>query len=137
MSRCFSLWAACGPPTAPLPKGFPPETARASLDGENVTVRIPVITNKLKQAEGGAGMLVPAVKEDVVQLSLKEVQAFDTRGRKIGPEAIRDRLKAETHVLVSPSGPADPYFLEVVKEDTLVLVVPAKKREGIPEAKDR
>ena len=121
----------------PRPKAFPPTTARAGLDGGTVTVRIPAHTYELKPAEGGGATIVPVVKEDVVRLDLKEVEAFDTRGRKVDAEALRDRLKAETHVLVSPQGPADPYYLEVVKEGTLVLVVPFEKRPGIAESKER
>lgn len=108
----------------PLPKGYPPTTARASLDGGTVTVRIPVIGYEVKKAEGGGGTLVPVAKENVVRLDLKEIEAFDTRGRKVDAEALRDRLKAEEPVLVSHEGAADPYYLGVVKEGTLVLVVP-------------
>ena len=67
----------------PVPKEGPPKTARASLDSGTVTVRIPYVTYEVKEAEGGGGTVVLVVKEDVVRLDLKEMQAFDTQGRKV------------------------------------------------------
>jgi hypothetical protein len=114
-------------------KGPPPMTARASLDGGTVTIRAPVIGYEIKKKEDGGGTITEVVKEEVVRLDLKDLEAFDTRGRKVDAKALRDRLKAETHVLLSSRGPVDPYYLEVVKKGTLVLVIPFNKTPGVPE----
>jgi len=118
----------------PLPKSLPPTVARASLDVGTVTIHIPVFRHELKPDKGGRRIIAMVVKEEAVRLELTEVKAFDTRGRKVDTEALRDRLKAETHVLLSYDGAVDPYYLEVVKEGTLVLVVPVEKRPDIPQA---
>jgi hypothetical protein len=117
----------------PRPKEYPPMVARASLENGTMSVRIPWFTYENKKTDG-KDAIVRVAKEHVVRLELKDVQTFDFRGRKVGPEALRDRLKVESHILVTHNGPADPYYLEVVKKGTLIVVVPIEKMPGIPPA---
>jgi hypothetical protein len=129
----FVSTGSLGAEDRPLPKGHAPTFARASLDGATVTIRTPFVGYVVKETKGGAATLEVAVKEEKLRLDLKDVKAFDNRGEKVSLEKLRERLKAEAHVLVSYHGPVDPYYLEVVKEGTLVLVVPFEKQPGIPE----
>jgi hypothetical protein len=57
---------------------------------------------------------------------LEEVQVYDTRGKAVSPKKLPGLLKGETFVLVSADGkPVDPLYLRLVKEGTLVFVLPA------------
>jgi hypothetical protein len=63
-----------------------------------------------------------------------EVEAFGTDGRRIERKQLLERLRKEAAVLVSADGrKVDPFHLQVVKEDTLVLVVPLKPRPATVE----
>jgi hypothetical protein len=65
-----------------------------------------------------------------VRFNSKDVQAYSVDGKKLDANALRDRLARETPVLISGNGQkVDPFYLRVVKEDTLVLLLPPP-REG-------
>jgi len=62
---------------------------------------------------------------------LNDVQAFDTKGKRIEAKKLPDLLKKKTAVLVSADGqPVDPFYLQLVKDGTVVLILqPASKEE--------
>ncbi len=61
-----------------------------------------------------------------VDYTLDEVKAYDTRGKVVQPKKLPELLKGETVVLVSADGkPVDPLYLRLVKDGTLVFVLPA------------
>jgi hypothetical protein len=71
---------------------------------------------------------VPVLREELQRLNLSDVQAFDTTGKKIDPAQLPDLLSKETVVLVSTDGrPVDPFYLQIIKEGTLVLILPVPK----------
>jgi hypothetical protein len=55
----------------------------------------------------------------------KDVQGYDTSGKKLDRDAVRKRLKKDTPVLISSDGkPVDPFYLKLTRPGTLVLVAP-------------
>jgi hypothetical protein len=127
------------------PKGPQPTARVASLDEEgNVRVRIteagerPVTTVK-RTVVGGAvrevetTVMTPFFSEIVKKVPVKDVKAFDTRGKALDEKALAEALKKETIVLVSADGnPVDPFYLKIVKEGTVVLVLPQDAKEKTP-----
>jgi hypothetical protein len=54
----------------------------------------------------------------------KTVRMYDTDGKPVDPKAVAKRLARETPVLLSADGKkVDPFYLQVMKKDTLVLVM--------------
>jgi hypothetical protein len=80
---------------------------------ETVTRKVPYTFMK------GAGWR--EVKIDAAEMG---VSITDSTGKAISPDKLAELLDKETPVLVSATGPVDPFYLLTVKEDTLVLVVP-------------
>lgn len=62
----------------------------------------------------------------------KEVTAFDLKGQPVDAQKLADQLKDEKPVLASPYTPIDPYFLQAVKDDTLLVRIPAHMLLGQP-----
>jgi RNA polymerase sigma factor (sigma-70 family) len=66
---------------------------------------------------------------------LQWVRVFDTRGKEVPRERLARLLKTETVVLASADGrPVDPLHLRLLKEDTLIVVLPAPQAPtpGVP-----
>jgi RNA polymerase sigma factor (sigma-70 family) len=103
-----------GPGAAPkLPAGLPPPVPGAP---------------KL----GGIG-LMPATGVRESSYDLNEVQVLDTNGKKVSKKELAKRLKDETVAVAAFGGhPVDPLHLRVLKEGTLVLVLPAPMKGGLP-----
>ncbi len=61
-------------------------------------------------------------------------QVLDLKGKKVDHRKLPELLKKATPVLVSTSGAFDPYYMQVVKEGTLFVILPrkfyARKAEG-------
>jgi hypothetical protein len=58
-----------------------------------------------------------------ISFSLKDGQVLDINGKKLGAESMQKRLVPGKIVLLSSDGKkVDPIYLEIVKEDTVVLV---------------
>src|SRR5262249_26565639 len=76
----------------------------------------------------GAKTYAPA---STAYYDLNAVQAFDTKGKRIESKKLLDLLKKKTTVLVSADGrPVDPFYLQLVKDSTVVLILqPAAKEE--------
>jgi RNA polymerase sigma factor (sigma-70 family) len=55
----------------------------------------------------------------------REVRAYGTDGQPIEPKALEERLRKPTPVLVAQDGrPVSAFYLQVIKEGTVILVVP-------------
>jgi hypothetical protein len=52
------------------------------------------------------------------------VKAFELDGKPIAAKALRERLKAKTVVLISDEEKIDPFYLQLIKPDTIILVLP-------------
>jgi hypothetical protein len=50
----------------------------------------------------------------------------DLKGKPVAPASVTNLLKKETAVLVSVSGPVDPYYLQTTKPGTLIVQIPAQ-----------
>jgi hypothetical protein len=53
------------------------------------------------------------------------VSVCELKGNPVSPSKVAQMLKKETAVLVSMSGPIDPYYLQTTKPGTLIVHVPA------------
>jgi RNA polymerase sigma factor (sigma-70 family) len=128
-----------------LPEEGPlPGIARLQPDGKGVVLE--VIRTKLnyqmalvRHGDGRAvSEMLPTVshRQIEVAVSLSEVKAYHTDGTMIDSRQLPDLLKQEVPVLVAPDRSAvHPRFLQLLKEDTLLIVVKAAKLgEGQSEA---
>jgi hypothetical protein len=65
-------------------------------------------------------------REVTDEYDLSAVKFFATDGKPVSAVDVKKRLKQETAVAVSMDGrQVDPKHLEIIKDDTLVLVLPA------------
>jgi hypothetical protein len=61
-----------------------------------------------------------------VELPAKEVEAYTTDGKTVSAEKLAEMLAKERTVLIAPDGKkVDPFYLQLYKEGTIVLVPPA------------
>jgi hypothetical protein len=122
------------------PRGPQPTLAGASVDPRGVlSVResSSMTTNQtldLEVEKGGEVRKVPVrVKDTFMTMRVRALDVAGARasradGRAVSPAALRQLLRKEVPVLVSADGrPVDPYYLEVIRGDTLVLVLPAPR----------
>ncbi len=125
-----------------LPDGLPPFLARAVMEQEGVIqLRSRVTTYQqwtFESLEGGdaktpgkakavPGGFVPISVEVSRRLDAKEIRAFDADGKPISRTKLAGLLKTETAVLLSADGkPVDPFFLQVVKKGTVILMPPVE-----------
>lgn len=59
-------------------------------------------------------------------MSCKDVTAYSPTGKKIDVNKLAELLKEEIVVLISSDGnKVDPFYLQVVKPESLILVLPA------------
>jgi RNA polymerase sigma factor (sigma-70 family) len=118
-------------PTTRLPDSPAPVHALAELKGSRLTVWRKTITYKpvTRFLADGTNPVTSYEQHNellAVDYTLKDVKIYDTRGKKVGPKKLPELLKGETVVLVSADGkPVDPLYLRLVKEGTLVFVLPA------------
>lgn len=68
---------------------------------------------------------IPGILIDV-PLDGVAVVVSDLKGKPVTPANVGRLLKKETAVLVSISGPVDPYFLQTTKPGTLIVQIPAQ-----------
>jgi hypothetical protein len=129
------------PPAA----GPAPVTAWAALEKEGrVLIRWPVTYSEPKTEyvlRGPGQPHTPVTAYTLVttyargNFDLREVAAYGTDGKRIDTQALRERLRTPLPVLVSQDGrPVSSFYLQVIKEGTLILVPPAPKAPiGPPE----
>jgi hypothetical protein len=127
---------AAGSP-ARFPNSPPPVTALARMTAENrLRVRIPttvyVPVTSLVPALKSQGGFEPRTSYQVqtterVEIhSAADVEAFGTDGRRIPLRTLAKLLHDERPVLLSPDGQkVDPFYLQLMKEGTVILVLPA------------
>jgi uncharacterized protein (TIGR03067 family) len=119
-----------------FPDNPPPLQLIARLIDESLTITMPATIRVVGSSET---MHTIATTD----YNLKEIQAFDTRGKRIEAKSLRILLKENTDVLVSADGrPVDPFYLRLVKEGTVVLLLEpteffGKWRSAKPEVKLR
>jgi hypothetical protein len=68
---------------------------------------------------------VPVLRQFRLALDSREVQVFTPDGKRVDPRDVRSLVKKTMPVLVSTDGkPVDPFYLQLVKENTLIVVSP-------------
>jgi hypothetical protein len=73
-------------------------------------------------------VLVNVPVTTLVSVDSREVQVYGVDGKKIDPKDVRGLIRGTTPVLVSADDkPVDPFYLRMVKEGTLVLVLPSPR----------
>lgn len=122
-------------PGSALPKGSAPCTALAVLDGEGrIVLRMPSRdfyyeprTTWQPRPDGTATAVTSYAAvggEHVWLIDMKHVHGYGIDGKRIEVKSIAERLKREIPVLVSMDGkPVDPFYLQLIKEGALVLVL--------------
>jgi hypothetical protein len=127
----------------PVVTSTAPVIGRAQIaDDGFLTLKSPTIqyepkTKYVKNARGDEEQPVTTyelnVGEQIVGLNPKQYRATDLDGKAIGTKALGKMLQKETPVLIAFDGKkVDPYYLQVVKEGTIIMIVTAK--EPIPTA---
>lgn len=120
-----------------LPKGLQPTPSMASID-ETGTLRIRqrhdnvfMSTMNTEIEEKGKTVCVPLAIRHTTQsvetreMPSKHVRAFRADGKPVPADKLPQLLAGETSVLLSNDGNmVDPYYLQIVRESTLVLVMP-------------
>ncbi len=126
-----------------LPKSAAPQTHLAVVDQDGrlrlrqpmpTVVHEPVSCATLPVRDQAKYIPKTVVKMQVSVVELKSVKAFRTDGQAIETKKLRQMLAKEQAVLVSADGKAiEPFYLQVIKEGTLILVLPPKSRPTVVE----
>jgi hypothetical protein len=133
-----------------LPKGPPPFQVLVSLaeDGKLVVKTEQVVVYLARRSGdqetapmpggnriyfGGIGTRA-ARPQGAVESSydLKDVLVLDTRGEKVGKKELANLLKEETVAVASFHQPVDPLHLRILKEGTLVFILPPPPAGAMP-----
>jgi hypothetical protein len=118
-------------PTAPAPRTILARVERNGVD--MVIVRRQVTTyypkHSIVKRPGQEDQVVTTYEqvttEQEKEFELNRVQVFATDGKPLAPRILLVMLEKERPVLVSADGkPVDPFYLQVVKDDTPILVLP-------------
>jgi hypothetical protein len=135
-----SALSAPAPPEEPIkpPEGPPPTQVIASMAGSGeVEITQPVLVPETHQEERTATVNGQAVKQTVSVLAYKTVQrthrisaegvkVSTAAGQEVDAKDLPDKLRKPTIVLLAADGKkVDPFYLKIVKGDTLVIVAPA------------
>ncbi len=129
------------------PRSLPPLAVAAGIDEKGVVYvrdnsgNAFTSTGYYEVEEGGQKRLVPVqIKENVFtlrtrSLDARAVRAFRTDGKPVPAADLPRLLRKEVTVLVSADGrKVDPFYLEVIRAGTPVLVLPAPAFHGAPPA---
>jgi hypothetical protein len=133
-------------PSSPAPNHA---TARINKDGSLVLREAVLQTTyqikeqTLESKDGGTftrrvRVPVTVMREMTRSIQAKDIQAFTTEGKKLDARDLANFLKKDTPVLVSADGKkVDPYYLQVIKEGTIILVVPIARATPRPLPRDK
>lgn len=72
----------------------------------------------------GAGRAPRAARLQTQTYDIDTVEVYDTKGKRLDSKDVMDRLKEETVALAIWAAPLDPLHLRVVKDGTLIFVLP-------------
>jgi hypothetical protein len=144
-SRSF-VWAtvlllsAIGPLRADeeiaLPRGPQPQQllARVARDHLILLTTTTEFRQEVRTVETNVGgqvvkkevtVTVPIISSRETTSKLSDVQILGVDGKKVDEKIVAKKLKKRTPVLVSVNGqPVDPFYLKLIKEDTLIVVLP-------------
>jgi hypothetical protein len=120
------------------PEGIPPATVIASItkDGEFEITQpalVPETRNEVRTRTVGGVTVSETVQVTVfktVQVTRRikgeGVKVYTAAGKEVDAKGVAEKLKKQTVVLFAADGKkVDPYYLKIIKADTLVVVAPA------------
>jgi hypothetical protein len=127
------------------PQGLPPAQVIASVtkDGEFEIVQVRLVP-EIRNEERTVNMNGVAVKQVVTVTVLVPVQetrrikgegvkVYTAAGKEVDAKDVPDKLKKPTVVLFAADGKkVDPFYLKIIKPDTLVIVAPAPSPTAAP-----
>jgi RNA polymerase sigma factor (sigma-70 family) len=124
-----------------LPTSRPLEQVLVSLGKDNKLVVKTVVTGFMLADTNSPGRESRGVElrtvEGNVTVDLDDVRALDTKGNTIDKKALARLIRTETVALAAlDGGEVDPLHLRVLKEGTLVLILPDPKAKGRCQAAD-
>src|SRR5262249_4065158 len=137
---CLSIAAAPAPADVqPKLPGSPPPYIVAAAEGNkdageiiyHEVVLVPVLREEIvlkngKQEKVTTYATVPTARH--VKFSIKSGSVFDVKGNKLEDEAVWKRVAVGSAVLIAVDGKkVDPAYLQIVKDDPLILVPPPPK----------
>jgi hypothetical protein len=119
-----------GSATDVLPASPPPAQALVALDKDGrLRVKTAIHYYEPKTTVNAGGTPVTTYRQVAtlheVRYRLKEVHVYDVKGKAVDKKTLAKLLPKETLALVAVQGmPADPLHLRLVKEGTLLFVLP-------------
>lgn len=143
MYTLLALAVLAQPPAPAAPGGAPPEQVLASIDGKGKLTLIhatcacygpaaqeTVVTAYETQGKDRvpvkAKVKVSSVVVTTAEIPAKFVEAYTTDGKAIPADELAKLLAKDRTVLVAMDGKKlDPFYLQLYKEGTIVLVPPA------------
>jgi hypothetical protein len=120
-----------------FPQQRQPSFGLASIDKNGVITIRSKVTKYREEVRMGAGgqrfiKMVPYEDVALSRANSKDVAIYITVGKgmkKVDQDKLAELLKKERHVLIAPAGEElDPFYVEVIKEGTLVIVPPKVSR---------
>jgi hypothetical protein len=140
---CLALAAPVPVEAVQLPSTPSPLQVLASIDKDGQVSIVSSVTEYRKAvkvtAENGVKretlILVPVTSYRTQVFALKDVQIYDTASKEIDRNKLAELLKKPIPVLVSADGgKVDPLHLRIIKDGTLVFVVPSWQARPAPPA---
>jgi hypothetical protein len=120
-----------------LPTACPPYWAQAKLEESGKLFLqyhpSPQYERRLKNVvvdgkQQDSYVYVPVSNAAELRLDAHEFEAFNATGKRVARDEVDKRLKDGGCVLISFFGQVEPFYLQIIQEDTLILVV----RKGTP-----
>lgn len=130
---------AVKPPSGPQPNAVVARMAGDSNIAIQEVVQVPVFEERREKVNQGGVEREVTTRRMYYQsiarrrtIAAKDIQGYDTNGKKIDADTVRRRLQKDRAVLISADGrPVDPFYLKLAREGTLVLVVSSDGVGGI------
>lgn len=132
---CLSLSTALAEDPPPLPTTAPPTVIKATLLNQPGATQLELIIpqfvmearRKVVQVDGKNveieyRILKPVYETKVLSLD-EEVRVVDRAGNPVKTDALPALLKKKTPVLFSNESKVDPFYLQVYRDDVLIVFV--------------
>jgi hypothetical protein len=118
-----------------LPTGVAPQYAYAFVSGDTLVLRMrgwtyEAVTTTVPKPDGGQQNISTYAARPYEyrhSLALAGLVAYEAGGTPLTPTMLRERLKADTPVIVAADQRLDPFFVHLTKDTAIVLVIPARQ----------
>jgi hypothetical protein len=112
----------------------PPEFAEAYMvdDSELIYIMVRRTETELIEKDGKPATVIrPVWETSAIELDEKRTAAFDRNGRQLKLAALAKRLAKPSVVLIFTGvTKPDPYYLQVLRDDVVIFVVPRPDSEA-------